>query len=107
MDLQPDEKVEYKLSANLRKGIEFVGGVLTITDQRFCFEPHPVNIQRGDVEFPIEEIEQFEAVNVLGVVPNGLKAELQDGTSHTLVVAPGDIANREEIVDFVQRRISA
>lgn len=105
MQLSPEEHIQYKLSANLRKGIEFVGGVLMITNERFRFEPHSVNIQKGDVEFPIREIRSFEKVNVLGVVPNGLKAEMQDGKSYTFNVAPADIAERDEIVEYVQEQI--
>lgn len=46
MELHPGESIEYELAANLRKGIEYVGGTLMITNQRFLFHPHGFNIKK-------------------------------------------------------------
>lgn len=107
MELHDGETVKYKLSANLRNGIEFVGGVLTITDQRFLFSSHTINIQKGEVAISINDMDKVHESNALGILSNGLTVELTDGSSHTFIVAPGDMSKREDIVEFVQEKLSA
>ena len=97
-----DEKIQYEIAANLRKNIEFVGGTLIITDRRFIFEPHTMNIQKAPVEFALSDITNIDSSNVLGFVPNGIKLEMKDGTTNTFVVEPSYIVKREEIVKTVQ-----
>lgn len=107
MELHDGETVEYKLSANLRKGIEYVGGVLTITNERFIFVPHSFTLQRSEVSFNIRDIVDFDKSKMLGIVPNGLAVKLSNGAAHNFVVAPGEVAHRQEIVDLIHEKLSA
>ena len=107
MKLYTGESIEYELAANLRKGIEYVGGKLTITNERFLFEPHGLNIQRGDVEFDIQNIEEIQVAKTLGLVPNGLLVKESNGTTHLFAVEQSYMVKRDAIIDYVQNKKSA
>lgn len=58
--------------ANLWRGVESVGGKMTITKEAITFEPHNDNIQLSTVTIPIRTIQQVKKRNSLFVIPNGL-----------------------------------
>lgn len=105
MLLEEGEEIRYEISANLKKSIEFVGGLLTITNKRFIFEPHHVNLQKGDVSFNIDEIMDVKTSNALGIIPNSIKIIMKQGRPRTFVVGFSHLAKRTEIVDTVKEML--
>lgn len=94
------EKLIMKVSANLFRGIEGVGGKLKITDKRLHFMSHSFNIQTGETEIPLGEIAEVTKVNTLGLVPNGLLIKLKNGKSYQFVVN-----QRNTVYDLVKSLI--
>ncbi|MEW4371013.1 hypothetical protein [Paenibacillus kandeliae] len=87
MELLPDEyMVRKNIMANLFKGIEGVGGLMHITNQRIVFTPHALNVQTGPVDIWIEDIVQMGKRNTLGFVPNGMRIIVANGTEYRFVV---------------------
>lgn len=107
MELYPGESIKYELAANLRKGIEYVRGTLTITNKRFLFHPHGFNIQKNDVEFDIQEIAKIDLSKTLGLIPYGLFVKEHDGAPHTFAVEQSYMVKRDHIISYVQDKISA
>lgn len=89
--LMPTESVVREGVANLQRGIEAVGGRLTLTSLRLVFESHGFNVQTGTTEIALAEISKVEPcwTRFLGVVPlapNGLAVTLTSGAEHRFVV---------------------
>jgi hypothetical protein len=80
------EVVEHSAPANHFQNFEGRGGRLFLTRRNLIFKPHRRNIQSNVVTIPREEIAGVAATRTLGVVPNGLKVALYDGTVHRFVV---------------------
>lgn len=105
MLLKEGEKIEYEVAANLKKSLEFVGGLLTITNKRFIFEPHQVNIQTKDVSFSLNEITKVETTNALGIVPNSIKVSMKRGSPYIFVIGFSHLEKRNKIVKRVKELI--
>lgn len=105
MLLEEGENIEYEIGANLKKSLEFVGGLLTITNKRFVFKPHHVNIQKADVSFELNDINKLETSNALGNIPNSIKVDMKRGTPHTFVVGFSHLGKRKKIVNRVEELI--
>ena len=86
INLGIDEKIEIIRPANHFVGIEGVGGKIIITDQRFEFKSHTVNIQVHEMSFQYSEILKIEYYNSLGIIHNGLKLTLTSGKVEKFVV---------------------
>jgi hypothetical protein len=80
------EVVEFSAPANHFQNFEGRGGSLFLTRRNLIFKPHRMNIQSNALTIPRQEITCVAAVRTLGVVPNGLKVALRDGTVHRFVV---------------------
>jgi hypothetical protein len=80
------EVVEHSAPANHFQNFEGRGGRLFLTRRDLIFKPHRRNIQSNVVTIPRQEIAAAAAIRTLGVVPNGLKVALRDGTVHRFVV---------------------
>lgn len=106
MQLRDGEEVQFEVNANMKKGIEYAGGLLTITNERMYFTPHKFNINRKDAEIPLEEIEHANTSRVLGLSPNGLQVHLHDGTKKTFVVELPWSNKREKLIDYINEQIS-
>lgn len=93
------ETVLFNVSANLKKGIETVGGKLKVTEGELIFTPHKMNIQSAPVTINFEEIKKVEKRNNLFIVPNGVSVYVKDGTEHKFVVN-----KRDKIIDYLNKR---
>ncbi|QMV44836.1 hypothetical protein FPL14_01515 [Cohnella cholangitidis] len=101
MDLRPSELfLLEKVAANLFRGIESVGGRLSITNERLVFEPHAINIQSNILELNVQDIVKVEKRNNLLVVPNGMKLTTGDGKEYKFV-----IWNRSKIIELLNQTI--
>lgn len=85
-----------KVSANLWRGSESVGGHIYFYSDQMIFKSHALNIQRGDTAIHYKEITKIEFVSTLGIVPNGLKIYVNTNESYQFV-----LWKREEISEFL------
>ncbi|OXS59854.1 hypothetical protein B1A99_09960 [Cohnella sp. CIP 111063] len=90
------QKVLVEKKANLFRGIEAVGGTLTVTSDKLIFQPHAVNIQSAPLELPLGEIERADKRNSLLVVPNGMKVTDRSGKQHKFV-----LWGRDEVIAII------
>lgn len=89
--LEPGETVVKDGKANLQRGIETVGGQLTLTDRRLVFESHAFNVQTGTTVVPLGDIAKLDLVwtRFLGLVPiapNSLAVTTTAGVEHRFVL---------------------
>ena len=63
IDLIKDEKIESEYSANHFMGFEAVGGKLFITNKRFVFKSHSINIQNHELTIKYLDIKRVELCN--------------------------------------------
>jgi len=62
------------------------GGILFLTDKRLRFCTHRVSAEVGDYSFPVTAIAVVKPFRMLGIVPNGIEVDLNDGRSARFVV---------------------
>jgi len=96
MSAENIQKVLVQKNANLFRGIEAVGGTLTVTSDKLIFQPHAVNIQSAPLELPLGEIERADKRNSLLVVPNGMKVTDRSGKQHKFV-----LWGRDEVIAII------
>ncbi|SJN15456.1 Possible GRAM domain [Micrococcus lylae] len=78
--------------ANLQRGLETVGGHLSLVNDRLVFTPHKLNVQSDPVEIPLAQVRGTRPawtkfLGVLPLAPNSLAVELEDGTVHAFVLS--------------------
>jgi|LakMenE01Jun11ns_1017448.scaffolds.fasta_scaffold9863185_3 hypothetical protein len=81
-----NETILADVAANLRRGIEGVGGRLLITSKRIKFTPHAFNFQSIPLEVPFSDIANAVAVNTMYIIPNGMKVCTRSGVVYQFVV---------------------
>lgn len=79
-----------KTQANLFKGLEAVGGHLTITDKRLIFKAHKLNIQGGTTEILFSDIASIDKASTLKIIPNRMIVKMKDGKEYKFVVYKRD-----------------
>jgi hypothetical protein len=62
------------------------GGILFLTDKRLRFCTHRVSAEVGDYSFPVTAIAGVKPFRTLGIVPNGIEVDLNDGRWARFVV---------------------
>jgi hypothetical protein len=83
LTLLPDETIILEAGANHFKGVEGVGGRLTLTSHRLVFVSHKQNIQRHQQE--------FNRKSIVGVSPHkkfskGIVVSTNEHDDHTFIV---------------------
>jgi len=86
IEIRMGEEVIKKGPANHFKGMESVGGRLYLTNQRVYFKSHPINVQTHELTIELKDIKTIGKRNTLGIVPNGVFIETQQGNTEKLVV---------------------
>lgn len=86
MQLNDNEQVKFEQKANLKRGLESVGGKLKVTNERLYFKPHGLNAQKKELELLNHEISEVTETKSLGVIPNGLLVEMKNGDNFKFVV---------------------
>ena len=89
--LHPGENVIKEGRANMQRGLETVGGKLTLTTHRLVFDAHSLNLQRGATEVPLGQITAQRAawtkfLGVLPMAPNSIVITVAEGQEHSFVV---------------------
>jgi hypothetical protein len=82
----PGETIVHEGPANQWRGLESVGGQLTMTNARLHFRPHAIAIQRGDWSCLLMDIASVEPGASLWVIPNQIVVVLRDGRREKFVV---------------------
>lgn len=97
MELKSNEQIQYDIGANLKRGLEGVGGKLKVTNEKLYFKPHAINIQKKELELLIHKIADVKKSKSLGLIPNVLIIVMEDGSEHKFV-----LGKRNEISEFIQ-----
>lgn len=89
--LLPDETPIKDGAANLQRGIETVGGILYLTNQRLVFESHAFNIQTGTTTIPLTSITGARKcwtrfLNLIPVFPNSIAVSTTEGKEYRFVI---------------------
>ncbi len=90
-ELKENEQIIKKGAANLQKGLETVGGKLYLTDQRLVFEAHKINIQGGNTEINLSDIQSSEKcwtkfLGFIPLMPNSLAVHTKTGKEYRFVL---------------------
>ena len=72
--------------ANHFLNFEAVGGKLYLLHDRLQFKSHSLNIQKHELQIPLNNIKAVTFYNVLGLVPNGLSIETKGGRTEKFVI---------------------
>lgn len=80
-----------KGSANLQRGLETVGGQLTLTKDQLVFEPHELNVQRVPEQIDLSSILQVtecwtKFLNIIPIAPNSLMVVSKGGKEYRFVL---------------------
>lgn len=90
-ELEVGEEVVFQTPANHNKGLEAVGGQLLLTNQRLVFKSHKVNIQNHELSLNRGEIIGASRFKSFGMVNNGLKVILSNGSEEKFVVQQAEV----------------
>lgn len=81
-----DETLLHEGPANYFRGLEAVGGWLTLTSRRLHFRSHGMNVQNETWELPLASIRDVDTAATLGIIPNGLRFTTTTGGKERFVV---------------------
>jgi len=96
--LSEQEQILGRFTASLMRGIEGVGGRITITTQRFLFEANILSFQREPFAVAIHDILEASPSNSLGIVPTGLIVKCRSGEQHHF-----NTWSRSRIIELIQQ----
>jgi len=89
-----ESEIIYAGAANHFIKREAVGGKLYLLNESLIFKSHNLNIQNHTLPIEINNIDELTFFNPLGMVKNGLKITLKDGSTEKFVVNNRDIWKR-------------
>jgi hypothetical protein len=85
-----EEQIVKSGPANLMRGVEAVGGKVTLTTEALAFEAHAFNVQREPLVIPNVWIARVDLIRtkVFGVatLPTSIEVHTKDGKSFSFVV---------------------
>jgi hypothetical protein len=84
--MSDDGEVLLRVWANHWRGIEAVGGRLTVTSTLLSFRAHSLNIQTDPLDLPLRDIVSIAKYRSAGIVPNGLVVRTASGEEYRFVV---------------------
>lgn len=89
--LNQHEHIIKQGSGNLQRGVETVGGKLYLTNQRLVFEAHKINVQGGNTEINLSDIQSSEKcwtklLGLIPIMPNSLAVSTKSGTECRFVL---------------------
>lgn len=85
-----DHHVLVTARANLWRGVESVGGRLTLANGTLSFRAHAVNIQTGALDLRVADVASTRRYRSMGVIPNGLAVTTTSGVEYRFVVGHRD-----------------
>lgn len=81
------EPILHQGPANHWRRGEARGGWLLLTPRRLLFRAHSENLQNEPLELAVADLRGSELCRSLGIVPNGLRVQLANGTQERFVVS--------------------
>jgi len=81
-----NEQLILETPANHFKGIEAVGGKLYLTNKRFVFKSHKLNVQRHELSINLSDIIIAEKHKTFGLINNGLIVQTINGAKEKFVL---------------------
>lgn len=101
-----EEEIQFDLAANLKRGVEYVGGNLKVTDKKMHFTPHSFNVQKKPLAISISDIKEIDSAKIMGISPNGILIHMKDDTKYKFVIGLPTLNNREEIIEYINGLIN-
>lgn|SRR5699024_4673778 len=101
MQLAEEEQIQFDLKANLKRGIEYVGGNLKITNKKLYFKAHSFNIQKKELVISIKDIKKVDKARILGISPNGVLLQLKNDIRYKFTIGMPLKNKNQEIIDFI------
>lgn len=98
-ELRPGEEILQDVGANLKRGIEWAGGRLRITNQRLLFEAHLLNLQSQVAEIPLRNIRHVHKDSVLLGLRSIVVVEVENGPIYQFVVN-----NVPQVIDLIEQQ---
>jgi transcriptional regulator with XRE-family HTH domain len=95
-----DEMILADKAVNLLRGIESVGGRMKLTTKKLVFNPHAINIQKQEVEIPINNIERIEKKNTLFIIPNKIVVVLKSGVEYKFI-----LFGRDKLISLIKSEL--
>lgn len=86
MELNPSESIVKEEGASYFRDFIAIGGKLTLTNQRVCFQSNRMDKQPICIEIPLSQIDKVDYFRVLDINPNGLCLMCKDGNLEHFVV---------------------
>lgn len=99
-ELTENENIEIEGPANLFRGFEGVGGKLFITNKKLIFNSHKINIQKGQIDIPYENISEIIKRKTAKLIDNGIRIKTNDGNEFNFVVN-----EREQWIEKLNQKI--
>lgn len=99
-ELDADEKIEIEGPANLFRGREGVGGKIFLTNKKFVFKSHKINIQKGQTIIEYSDIKEIERRKTAKIIDNGMRIITNDKKEFDFVVN-----ERELWIEKINERI--
>lgn len=99
-DLYENEMIEYQVQANLLKGIERVGGMLFLTNEKMIFKSHKFNFQAGQTNVEYDQIADFTKNKSSKTIDKGLIITTTDGTKLDFIMN-----DREQVIDILNLKV--
>jgi hypothetical protein len=84
--LLQEEVIEREGPANLRRGIEWVGGKLFLTNKRLVFKSHKLNIQKGQTNLALDKIENIHKKTAFPFLKNRVNILMREGKKYHFII---------------------
>jgi hypothetical protein len=105
LELQDNEEILLTRPANHFLGIEGVGGKIFITNKRFVFKSHELNIQKHQLDIDYADIIKVTYFNSLLLFPNGLKLMLKKRKRRKICRLEKTFSKRLDFEEYKEREI--
>ncbi|MUV37832.1 hypothetical protein JNUCC1_01638 [Lentibacillus sp. JNUCC-1] len=106
MQSAAEEHVQFVLNANLKRGMEYVGGKLKVTNEKLYFNPQPANIQKKRLVISVKEIKAIEKTKILGISPNGVLIHLKNDASYKFTIGMPWANKNQQFIDYINDLIT-
>lgn len=107
--LRADEAIMKEGPANMQRGVETVGGQLTLTTERIVFESHRFNVQTGATELELAEVSSVAKcwtrfLNLIPLFPNSIEVQTSEGATARFVVMQRE--SWIEAIELAQEKVT-
>lgn len=90
IELNENEVIQHEGPTNLFRGIEAVGGKMVLTDKRLVFKSHNMNIQNGETQFDLVDIQEVKSRKIAKLFQTGMRLLTRNNDNVDFVVYDAD-----------------